>query len=99
MILTLVLLGVAHYLVYKKSRTENAEKSKVILRVSTVVALTMILYSLKNGGQHAARHRCSVPLDTHPHEEGHQGERPGLKARAWSTIEASDERYEKAAGA
>lgn len=50
MCLTLVLLGVAHYLVYKKSRKGAAGKNKVILWVFTAVALGMMVYRLLNKG-------------------------------------------------
>lgn len=50
MFLTLVLLAVAHYLAYKKSRKGVAGKNKAVLWVSTVVAVGMMVYTLLNKG-------------------------------------------------
>lgn len=49
-ILTLVLLAVAHYLAYKKSRKGAAGKNKAILWLSTVAAVGMMVYTLLNKG-------------------------------------------------
>lgn len=49
MILTLVLLAVAHYLVHTKSRKKTAGTNKVVLWLSTAAALAMLSYSLLNG--------------------------------------------------
>jgi hypothetical protein len=50
MLLTLVLLGVAHFLAYKKSRQGAAKTNKAVLWVSTVSVIGMIAYTLVNKG-------------------------------------------------
>jgi hypothetical protein len=50
MLLTLMLLGVAHFLAYKKSRKGTATTNKAVLWVSTVMVVGMITYTLMNKG-------------------------------------------------
>lgn len=50
MLLTLVLLGVAHYLSYKKSRRGTATTNKIVLWVSTMAVIWMMAYTLINKG-------------------------------------------------
>ncbi len=50
MVLTLVLLAVAHYLANKKSRKGASRKNKAVLWLSTALALGMMVYTLLNKG-------------------------------------------------
>lgn len=49
-LLTLALLGAAHYLAYKKSRSGAAGRNRTVLWGSTVIAVGMIIYTLVNKG-------------------------------------------------
>lgn len=50
MALTVILLAVSHYLVYRKARKGTAGKSQTILWVTTILAVAMLVYTIRNQG-------------------------------------------------
>ena len=48
--LTVILLAVSHYLVYRKARKGTAGKSQTILWVTTILAVAMLVYTIRNQG-------------------------------------------------
>lgn len=50
MLLTLALLGFAHYLAYKKSRKGTGKTNRTLLWISTLAAIGMMAYTLLNRG-------------------------------------------------
>lgn len=50
MALTVILLAVSHYLVYKKARKGTSSTSQNILWVTTIISLALLVYTIRNGG-------------------------------------------------
>ncbi|MCL4515828.1 MAG: hypothetical protein M1379_09640 [Firmicutes bacterium] len=50
MALTVVLLAISHYLVYKKARKGTSWTSQTILWAATILTVAILAYTIKNQG-------------------------------------------------
>lgn len=50
MIVTILFLGLAHFLAYKKAGKSTAEASQTVLWIATILTMGLLAYSIRNEG-------------------------------------------------